>query len=105
MATKQITVKIQETESDYVFCLNYLYEASLNILRYLMAQKNLTEDGIKKYASISEKKYLELNIAKSELVKFYRPNNIPYKYATFDFDSDTLIYTYEIEDRSNEEKI
>lgn len=102
---EKITVNILERESDYVFCLFYAYEASLKILRYLMVQKDLSEDDIKRYSKVSEDKYLELQIAKSEYAKKYCPKkDVPYT-CVFDFDNDAIIYTYNLEGECNEKKI
>ena len=86
-------VKIPEQVSAYVEKLFFEYNASLNILRYLMSQDDVIDRYIKDYSNSSGRKYTELEIAKETVSKKYAPKEfVAYNY-NFDFDNNTIIYT------------
>ena len=86
-------VIIPEQVSNYVERLFFEYQASLNILRYLMSQDGIKDEYLQRYLDVSEQKYTALEIAKSEASKKYVPDVFCKYNYTFDFDNNTIIYT------------
>lgn len=90
---KEIKVRLTHEENNYVERLWYEYNASLNILRYLMSQDDILEKHLQKYLDSSEAKYTELEFAKKEISEHYKPSNISDSYEYhFNFDEECLIY-------------
>ena len=86
-------VIISDQVSAYVERLFFEYNASLNILRYLMSQDDVKDEYIQRYLDCSEKKYTELEIAKEYISKEYAPYEFGKYNYRFDFENDTIIYT------------
>lgn len=86
-------VKISTEDSDYIEKLFYEYNASLNIIAFLMSKEEVKEKHLQFYLDSSELKYTELEMAKNKIVNFYQsediPNNSQYH---FDFDKEELIF-------------
>ena len=90
---KEIKVQLTNEESTYIERLWYEYNASLNILRFLMSQETVLEQHLKKYLDCSEAKFTELEIAKDTMSKAHKPEDITGAYDyQFDFDDECLIY-------------
>ena len=90
---KEIKVQLAKEESTYVERLWYEYNASLNILRFLMSQETVLEQHLQKYLDSSEAKYAELEMAKDSVSKAHKPEEIIGQYDyQFDFDEECLIY-------------
>lgn len=86
-------VIIPEQVSAYVERLFFEYNASLNILRYLMSQDDVKNEYIQRYSDSSEKKYTELEIVKESISKEYAPVEFSRYNYHFDFENNTIIYT------------
>ena len=90
---KEIKVQLTNKESTYIERLWYEYNASLNILRFLMSQDTVLEQHLQKYLDSSEAKYAELEMAKDSVSKAHKPEGITGEYDyRFDFDEECLIY-------------
>lgn len=90
---KEIKVQLTSKESTYIERLWYEYNASLNILRFLMSQDTVLEQHLQKYLDSSEAKYTELEMAKDSVSKTHKPEEITDEYDyQFDFDEECLIY-------------
>ncbi len=90
---KEIKVKLTNEENTYIERLWFEYNASLNILRFLMSQEDVLEKHLQKYLDSSEAKYAELEIAKKEMTTAHKPAELSEKYNyRFDFDDEYLIY-------------
>lgn len=90
---KEIKVQLTSKESTYVERLWYEYNASLNILRFLMSQETVLEQHLQKYLDSSEEKFAALEIAKNNITKAYKPKELTGDYDyRFDFDDECLIY-------------
>lgn len=97
----EIKVKLTEEESNYIERLWFEYNASLNILRFLMSQEGVLEKHLQKYLDSSEAKYTELEMAKKEISSIYKPEKLTGSYEyRFEFDEDCLVYW----EKDNEEK-
>lgn len=88
-------VNITELESNYIERMFHEYNASLNILRFLMCQNDINEEYLLKYTKASEEKYIILEIGKKEISERYQPEGIENYNFTFDFDNNSIIYTWE----------
>lgn len=88
-------VKIDESASNYIEKLFYEYNASLNILRFLMSQDDVKSENLKMYCDASEEKYTALEIGKKEISEAYKPDGINDYTYTFDFDNQSIIYSWE----------
>lgn len=66
-------VTITQEESAKVERLFFEYNASVDVLRFLMAQKDLPEENLKKYNDVIMEKNWELEQAKQEVTTKYRP--------------------------------
>lgn len=98
---KEIKVELTHEESNWIERLWYEYNASLNILRFLMSQDTVLEKHLQKYLDSSEAKYAELEMAKSGLTKQHKPEAIGDSFDyRFDFDEHTVIY----QERSDEKE-
>lgn len=89
-------VKISTENSDYIERLFYEYNASLNILKFLMSQENVKQKHLQLYLDSAEIKNTELEIAKKQVVDIYRSlENIPVDSTyVFDFDKEELKFEY-----------
>ena len=56
-------VRIPEQVSTYVEKLFFEYNASVNILRYLMSQDDVKDEYIQRYSKSAKEKYIELETA------------------------------------------
>lgn len=93
---KILSVKIEPEASDYIERLFYEYNASLNILRFLMAQDDVKEKHLKTYCDASEEKYTTLELGKKELSEAYKPGEITGEYTyMFNFDECSIEYSWE----------
>lgn len=88
-------VNIGEIASSYIEKLFYEYNASLNILRFLMSQDDIKSENLKMYCDASEEKYTTLEIGKKEISEAYKPEGISNYTYTFDFDNQSIIYSWE----------
>lgn len=86
-------VRIPEQVSTYVEKLFFEYNASVNILRYLMSQDDVKDEYIQRYSKNVQEKYIELETAKREVTKEYAPAEFSRYNYNFDFDDCTIIYT------------
>lgn len=66
-------VTIAQEESAKVERLFFEYNASVDVLRFLMTQKGLSEENLKKYNDVIMEKNWELEQAKQEVTAKYRP--------------------------------
>ena len=92
---KTYEVKIGESESNYIERLFYEYNASLNILRFLMSQDGVRPENLKIYCDASEEKYTTLELGKKEISKMYEPEGVNNYNYRFDFDNQSIIYSWE----------
>ena len=79
--------------STYVEKLFFEYNASLNIVRYLMSQDDVKDEYIQRYLKRTEEKHVELEIVKEEVTKEYAPAELDCYNYNFDFRNYTIIYT------------
>ena len=85
-----ITIKIEPEDSRLVEKAFYEYNASLNILSYLLKQDNINKEYIKEYTKQSEIYFITLEEYKSAISSKYMPNdNNKYEY-NFDFVNETI---------------
>lgn len=89
-------VKISTENSDYIERLFYEYNASLNILKFLMSQESVKQKHLQLYLDSAEIKNTELEMAKKQVVDIYRSlENIPMDSTyVFDFDKEELKFEY-----------
>lgn len=66
-------VSISSEESTKVERLFFEYNASVDVLKFLMTQKSLPEENLKKYNDVIMEKNWELEQAKQEVTAKYRP--------------------------------
>lgn len=93
-------IKISEEESNYIERLFFEYNASLNIIAYLMSKEEVKDIHLQRYLDISEIKYTELEIAKKNISKKYKPDDFSENYNySFDFNNEELIYWVEENER------
>lgn len=94
----KIVVRIINEESKNLENLYYTYNASLDIISYLMSQEkiNIKKEYLIDYLNNSETKFMELEKEKEFLSQKYLPDelkNKKYNY-TFDFINESIIYEY-----------
>ena len=85
-------VIIPEQVSAYVERLFFEYNASLNIIRYLMSQDDIKEEYMQRYLRRSEQKYTELEMVKENIAIEYAPVEFSKYNYTFDFEHNTIVY-------------
>ncbi len=84
-------IKITLEESRLLEKSIYEYQASLNILNFLLQQKNINKDEINKYIKQSEEFYIFSNEIKKEIIKKYIKYHENYNYY-FNFDKCEIEY-------------
>ena len=94
METIAIKITIPEEESIYMERLFYEYNASLNIIKFLMSQEEVLDKHLQKYLDSSEVKYTEMEMAKNELSNKYKPEGIGEYNYQFLFDESAIEYTF-----------
>lgn len=75
----------------------YEYNAGLDVLRYLMQQDSVNENYLQQYINISEKRYVELEMKKAAVDRKYRPNEIEFSVARYEFDFENEELVYEVD--------
>lgn len=69
----------------------YEYNASLNILSYLLKQKEINENYLNQYLKKSEEYYIYFEELKQSIFIKYQINIANFKNYSFDFESNILI--------------
>lgn len=86
-------ISIPTDISNYIGQLYYEYNASINLLNYLI-KMNASTELLKQKIAESEQKNKELEMAKELCVNTYKPTNCPKKFSyEFNFFTDELIIT------------
>jgi len=93
---KEIKIKISKDISNSVEKIFYEYNASLNIVAFLMRQETINEEYLNDYLKKSEEYYIELTKLKEYFMELYKPNGAIRYY--YDFANSLIVY--EIEDDS-----
>ena len=70
-------INITHEDSNYIERLFYEYNASLNIIAFLMSKDEVKEKHLQLYLDSSETKYTELEMAKNKMVEKYRSKDVP----------------------------
>ena len=92
---KTLYVGITNTVRDYVERLNYEYNVSLHIVKFLMSQKNINKEYLQKYMERAEEKGLILEIAKKKVAIQNKPDFIPDDFTfLINFDGCRIQYNY-----------
>lgn len=92
---KEQRIKVDGIDLAFVEKLYFEYEACLKILGFLTAREETKELHLNRYIDLSEKRCIELDLAKKEVSLKYQPEGIfDYSYY-FDFDNEEIIYNYE----------
>lgn len=88
-------INIEKNENNSVQRLHYEYQASLNILSYLLKQENINEEYLNQYFKKSEEYHISLNYLIQQIIKKYEQKlNIKIYNYSFDFDNFQLIYNF-----------
>lgn len=90
-----IRVKMEPNDIQLIERLFYEYNASKDLVGYLMQQDKVNEDYLQQYINITEKRFTELEMHKDMMDRQYRPEGInPVNYS-FDFINEELVYEVE----------
>lgn len=84
-------VSISPEESAKVERLFFEYNASVDVLRFLMTQKGLPVENLKKYNDVIMEKNWELERAKQEVTAKYRPEGT--SHYVFLFEENAIDFT------------
>ena len=87
-----IKINITIEESQAVEKAFYEYNASLNILSYLLKQDNINENYIEQYTQKSERYFIILEELKQMVSTKYQPNDGKKYDYSFDFENNALNY-------------
>lgn len=88
-----ITIHIEEKESDLVERLFFEYKASRDIIAFLMKDEDVNRELLQEYIDVSETRYTNLEMVKLELGDKYRPGNVCKKCNYwFDFVNEAIVY-------------
>ena len=87
---KNIIITVQGSED--IERWFFEYNASLNIIRYLMSQDDIKEEYMQRYLRRSEQKYTELEMVKENIAREYAPVEFSKYNYTFDFEHNTIVY-------------
>lgn len=93
----EIRVKLDHEDCSVIERGWYEYNASKDIIGYLMSQDKVDEKYLQQYINITECRYVELELKKRAVDLKYRPKDLRNKVANyeFDFENEELIYTIE----------
>ena len=90
---KEIRVKLDHLDSESVERSWYEYNASKDIIGYLMSQETVNEEYLQQYINVTERRFVELEMKKTAIDNKYRPleftGNGTYE---FDFENEELVY-------------
>lgn len=85
-----IAVKIDSEDSRLVEKAYYEYQASLNILNFILKQENINQEYVDEYLKKSENYFITLEKYKNFVSNKYMPEgNTVYNYS-FDFINETI---------------
>lgn len=84
------TVTISREEINQIERLFFRYNASKDIVAFLMSKNDLNEDALKSYVDTAEQRFIELELMKRNVVAAYGGN--PDKDYMFTFENATLTY-------------
>lgn len=93
---KQIRVKLAPEDNSLIEREFYQYNASRDIIAYLMQQDKVNEQYLQQYINITETRFTSLEMHKNAVDKAYRPEGIEPLNYSFDFEKEELVY--EVED-------
>lgn len=89
---KEITTDL----NDYIDYLNYLYQATQNVLKFLL-KNNVDENNnlfLKQYSEKAEKAFISLEQAKNYVAYLYLPDELKQKNFNFIFNFKNKTITY-----------
>lgn len=93
---KKVKIKIDAKDSNYIERLQFEYNASLNIIAFLMTKTDINEEYLQRYLDVAELRYTELEMAKAAVTTNYKPVDIPENYHySFDFNTEEILYWVE----------
>lgn len=88
-----ITVNIDIMDSQKVEKAFYEYNATLDILSFILKQENINQNYIKQYTERSEQFFITLEQLKNEISSKYHPNDDNQYNYSFDFINHTINYS------------
>ena len=91
----QVNVKMAPEDISLIERLFYEYNASRDLVSYLMQQDRINENYLQQYINITEKRFVELEMHKDLMDRQYRPEGLDPVNYTFDFVNEQLIYDVE----------
>lgn len=95
MEKKVFTVNIGEENSREMERIWYEYNASRDILKFLMESGTIPFDNLQDYLQVAEVRYVQSEKMKEELAKKFKPEEVDltkYNYS-FDFENFTIVFT------------
>ena len=95
MEKKVFVVNIGEENSRKMEKIWYEYNASRDIIAFLMQQENVKFENLQDYLFVSEKRFVESEKMKETLAKEFKPEEVDltkYNYG-FDFNDFTITFT------------
>lgn len=95
MAKKVFTVNIGEEKSRQMEKVWYEYNASRDIVAFLMQQEGVKFENLQDYLNVAEARFVVSEKMKESLAKEFKPEEVDltkYNYG-FDFDKFTITFT------------
>ena len=84
-------VVIEAAEMDLIERLFFKYNAAKDIVSFLMSKEEINAVALREYMDTTEQRFIELELAKRELVAKYGGD--PDNFYSFIFSTNTLEYT------------
>ena len=86
------TCVMSQADSNYVEKLFYQYNASKDIINFLMSSKTANYEHIQQYINTAELRFVELEMAKREMFEKYVHDTIEKYDYTFNFSNCAIEY-------------
>lgn len=92
---KEIIVKMHEEDSNLVERKHFEYQSARSNIAFLAQESNVNKELFDMFTAIVDKRFYEIEKAKSNMSKKYLPEELKGKNYnfSFDFDNETIVYT------------
>lgn len=88
-------VEIPKEESTKVERLWYEYNASRDIIKFLMSDKTVIWETLQEYINVAEKRFTELEMVKQAVASAYRPATVDLAKWNYSFDFNNYKIVFE----------
>ena len=84
--------QISAEDSNYIESLFFRYNATKDIISFLMTNENVNQDLLARYMETAEQRFVELELAKKAVFEKYINDDISFYNYTFNFQIPAIEY-------------